>query len=93
HKYLWKKDFFLFLKQIDVFEQKLKSKSITGLFPDYRGHDEVNQCAQYIKEKFTSLIPKNMPKSKRIYTHRHHGHQSIDSMKAGPVQRSAASNR
>ena len=53
---LRKKPFICFFNKHDLFEEKVKRKSIQCAFPDYKGDSHsVQESANFIIEKFTAL--------------------------------------
>jgi guanine nucleotide-binding protein G(o) subunit alpha len=58
--------FILFLNKKDLFEEKLKYRPLTFCFPKYRGPNELELAAEYIRMKF---VVQNKSESKEIYSH------------------------
>jgi hypothetical protein len=58
--------FILFLNKKDLFEDKLMYRPLTVCFPKYRGPNELESAAEYIRMKFIVL---NKSESKEIYSH------------------------
>merc|ERR1712146_58350 len=56
----------LFLNKRDLFEEKVKTKSITIAFPDYKGDGSYDDASQYIQNQF---IEQNENPKKPIYPH------------------------
>ncbi|KAL0482789.1 guanine nucleotide-binding protein G(o) subunit alpha [Acrasis kona] len=55
----------VFFNKVDIFEEKLKTKSIKTVFPEYEGGGGVEESTEYIKNKFLS---RNKHDPGRIYT-------------------------
>lgn len=49
--------FFLFLNKKDLFEVMIRDKPISGLFPEYKGGDDVHASIAYIEQEFRSRLP------------------------------------
>jgi len=57
----------LFLNKSDLFEVKIKKKSLKICFPEYDGDNSYNNAISYIKQQFTDVSPKNS--ARQIYAH------------------------
>ena len=66
-RYFKRSSMILFLNKVDLFEEKILSKSIKACFPDYEGPDKDKDAAMtYIQEIFMSC---NNDPHRQIYSH------------------------
>ncbi|KAJ3444725.1 guanine nucleotide-binding protein g(o) subunit alpha [Anaeramoeba flamelloides] len=56
----------LFMNKMDLFDEKIKTKPLSDLFPDYDGGSDVEEAKEFIKNQFLSL---NRNSKKEIYPH------------------------
>ena len=67
NRYFRKTSMIVFFNKVDLFEEKIKIKSIKDCFPDYDGKDnDIDNALQYIMEIFVSC---NQDINRQIYTH------------------------
>jgi GTPase SAR1 family protein len=50
---------FLLLNKKDLFENLIRKKPLSNLFPEYEGGDDVQKALSYIENKYKSLLVKN----------------------------------
>jgi GTPase SAR1 family protein len=55
----------LVMNKVDLFREKIRTKSLKQAFPHYHGGNSYTKAVMYIKEMFES---KNRNKQKKIYT-------------------------
>eukprot|EP01120_Amphizonella_sp_Union-15-10_P005983 TRINITY_DN1850_c0_g1_i1.p1 TRINITY_DN1850_c0_g1~~TRINITY_DN1850_c0_g1_i1.p1 ORF type:complete len:349 (+),score=66.42 TRINITY_DN1850_c0_g1_i1:58-1104(+) len=52
-------NFVLFLNKNDVFEQKIKSKPLSKLFPEYDGGADFDAAVSFVKRKYTEVFARD----------------------------------
>jgi len=67
NKYFAKTTVILFMNKIDLFIEKLKTKSIKTAFPEYEGNGTVEDASDYIEKQFLSKnVVKKDTKTRRL---------------------------
>lgn len=57
----------LFLNKKDLFEEKIREKPLTEVFPDYKGQNTYQDGVNFLRDKFVRL--NRNPGRKTVYTH------------------------
>lgn len=54
----------LFLNKKDLFEEKIKTVPLSGLFPDYQGGADFTAAVAYVEEKFKAMRSQGIDKGR-----------------------------
>jgi len=66
NKYFQRSTIILFMNKIDLFEDKIKTVSLSVCFPEYSGENSLAEAAKFIEERFVEV---NEDKKRMIFPH------------------------
>ncbi|CAB3405193.1 unnamed protein product [Caenorhabditis bovis] len=59
----------LFLNKIDIFRDKINTYKLETCFKNYKGAQNFESCANYVKERFTRQVGSSIQHEKPVYAH------------------------
>ena len=68
NEYFQAKSFIIFFNKIDLFEEKIKKKSIKEIFPHYSGDDDsYTQSTEFVMQEYLAQDKNDMPGKRSLY--------------------------